>query len=170
MIRVLVSSCLLGQPVRYNGSDAPSDKKILSQWQREGRLVNFCPEIAAGFPTPRPPAETVGGDGKMVLLGQAKVFEDTGADVTEMFVDGAKKAYSFSKNKNVRLAILTDGSPSCGSTYVYDGNFTGGQVPGKGVTAELLEQKGIRVFSEDHIEDALIYLKSLEESDAQNEK
>ncbi len=170
MISVLVSSCLLGQPVRYNGSDAPSDKTILSQWQNEGRLVNFCPEIAAGFPTPRPPAETVGGDGKMVLIGQAKVIEDTGADVTEMFVEGAKKAVYFSQKKNVKLAILTDGSPSCGSTYVYDGNFKGGQVPGKGVTAELLEQNGIRVFSENQIEDALLYLKSLEESDSQNEK
>ncbi len=162
MIRVLVSSCLLGQPVRYNGSDAPSDKTILAQWKSEGRLVHFCPEIAAGFPTPRPPAETVGGDGKMVLLGKAKVFEDTGLDVTEMFVDGAKKALEYAKNNNVRIAILTDGSPSCGSTYVYDGHFKGGTTPGKGVTAELFEQNGIRVFSEDQIEDALEYLTDLE--------
>lgn len=104
----------------------------------------------------------------MVLLGQAKVFEDTGADVTEMFVEGAKKAVAFAEKNKVRIAILTDGSPSCGSTYVYDGNFTGKQVPGKGVTAELLEQNGIRVFNEDQIEDALVFLKSLEESGAEN--
>ncbi len=164
MIRVLVSSCLLGQPVRYNGSDAPSDKTILSQWLSEGRLVNYCPEIAAGFPTPRPPAETVGGDGKMVLIGNAKVFEDTGKDVTEMFTEGAKKAVEFAKKINVGIAILTDGSPSCGTTYVYDGNFKGGQVQGKGVTAELLEQNGIRVFSENQIEDARKFLKSIEKS------
>ncbi len=170
MIRVLVSSCLLGQPVRYNGSDAPIDQTILSQWQSEGRLVHLCPEIAAGFPIPRPPAETVGGDGRLVLGGHAKVIENTGADVTEMFVEGAMKAVEFAEISKVGIAILTDGSPSCGSTFVYDGNFTGTKIPGKGVTAELLEQNGIRVFSEDQIEDALDFLKSLEESEAENAK
>jgi uncharacterized protein YbbK (DUF523 family) len=167
MIRVLVSSCLLGNPVRYNAQDAPSDKTILSQWINEGRLVLFCPEIAAGFPTPRPPAETVGGDGKQALLRKAIVKEDTGADVTELFINGAHKALEFAKERNVKLAVLTDGSPSCGSTYVYDGDFKGGTTPGRGVTAELFEQNGIRVFSEDHIEEALGYLTELEKSDNQ---
>ena len=162
MIRVMVSSCLLGQRIRFNGLDAPSDKTILSRWQAEGRLVNFCPELAAGFPVPRPPAETVGGDGGLVLLGQARVVEDTGADVTAEFVAGAKKALEFARKHGVRIAILTDGSPSCGSTYVYDGSFGGGQVPGQGVTAALLEQNGIRVFSEDRIGEALAFLESLE--------
>ncbi len=162
MIRVLVSTCLLGQPVRYNAADAPSNKKILSRWQNEGRLVHFCPEISAGFPIPRPPAETVGGDGEKVLLGEAKVFEDTGADVTEMFVEGAKKAVEFAKRNRIKVAILTDGSPSCGSTYVYDGFFKGGTVPGKGVTAALMEQNGIRVFSENQMEEAQEYINELE--------
>ena len=161
-----MSSCLLGQPIRFNGSDAASDKTILSQLQTEGRLVQYCPELAAGFPVPRPAAETVGGDGKLVLIGQAKVFEDTGADVTELFVEGAKKTLAFAQKNKVRIAILTDGSPSCGSTYLYDGNFTGKKIPGRGVTAELLEQNGIRVFSEDQIDDAVVYLRSVEESGA----
>lgn len=164
MIRVLVSSCLLGKPIRFNGSDAPSDKTILSQWQSEGRLVHFCPEIAVGFPIPRPPAETVGGDGRMVLSDDAIVLEDTGANVTEMFVEGAKKAVEFAQLNDVRIAILTDGSPSCGSTYVYDGSFSGKTVQGKGITAELLEQNGIRIFNEDQIEKALEHLKNLEKS------
>jgi uncharacterized protein YbbK (DUF523 family) len=163
MNRVMVSSCLLGAPVRYNGSDAPSDKKILSQWRREGRLVHYCPEIAAGFPVPRPPAETVGGDGSIVLLGEAKVFEDSGADVTDMFIEGAQKALDFARNNDVKVAILTDGSPSCGSTYVYDGTFGGGTYPGQGVTAALLNQNGIRVFNEFQIEDALHFLEELKE-------
>jgi uncharacterized protein YbbK (DUF523 family) len=137
---------------------------------KRGAPVHFCPEIAAGFPIPRPPAEIVGGDGRLVLSGHAKVIEDTGADVTKMFVAGARKAVDFAEKNKVRIAILTDGSPSCGSTYVYDGNFTGKQIPGKGVTAELLEQNGIRVFSEDQIEDALVFLKSLEESETENAK
>ena len=157
---VMVSSCLLGNPVRYNGSDAPSDKKILSKWKDEGRLVHYCQEIAAGFPVPRPPAETVSGDGTIVLLGQARVFEDTGADVTEMFIEGAQKALDFARSNNVKIAILTDGSPSCGSTFVYDGKFAGGTVPGMGVTAALFTQNGIRVFSEFQIDAAYEYLQT----------
>lgn len=162
MIHVLVSSCLLGNPVRNNGTDAQSNKTILSLWQKEGRLVHFCPEISVGFPTPRPPAETVGGDGSRVLSGQAKVVEDTGLDVTEMFINGARNTANYAIENNARIAILTDGSPSCGSSYVYDGKFTGKTVPGKGVTAELLEQNGVQVFNENQIELALDYLTRLE--------
>lgn len=168
MIRVMVSTCLIGQPVRYNAADAPSDKEILSRWQNEGRLVHFCPEIAAGFPIPRPPAETVGGDGALVLLGEAKVFEDTGADVTDMFINGANKAVDYAKRNKVQVAILTDGSPSCGSTFVYDGTFKGGTVLGKGVTAVLMEQNGIRVFSENQMEEALAYISELENKDSEH--
>jgi uncharacterized protein YbbK (DUF523 family) len=160
----MVSSCLLGQRIRFNGLDAPSDKTILGRWQEEGRLVPFCPELAAGFPVPRPPAETVGGDGRLVLIGQAQVFEDTGADVTGQFVEGANKALAVAKKNQVQIAILTDGSPSCGSTYVYDGQFTGETIAGQGVTAALLEQNGVRVFNEDQIADALQLLERLEAS------
>jgi len=168
MIKVLVSSCLLGKAVRYDASDAPCDKTILLQWQNEGRLVHFCPELAVEFPIPRPPAEIIEGDGKMVLSGQAKVIGNTGTDVTKNFVEGAKKTYNFAKVMDVKLAILTDGSPSCGSTFIYDGNFTGKQILGKGVTAELLEQNGIHIFNENQIEDALIFLKSLDEFEKEN--
>jgi len=162
LIRILISSCLLGQRIRFNGLDAPSDKRILSRWQAEGRLVQYCPELAAGFPVPRPPAETVGGDGRLVLLGQARVFEDTGADVTDQFIKGAEKALDIARKTGVRIAILTDGSPSCGSSYVYDGRFSGETVPGQGVTAALLAQNGVHVFNEDQIEEAETLLTRLE--------
>lgn len=52
--RVLVSACLLGQPVRYDGQS----KGIVSDWLNElgaeGRTQSFCPEVAGGLPTPRP--------------------------------------------------------------------------------------------------------------------
>ncbi|HGY1352439.1 TPA: 2-thiouracil desulfurase family protein, partial [Aeromonas salmonicida subsp. salmonicida] len=51
--RVLVSACLLGQPVRYDGQS----KGIVSDWLNElgaeGRTQSFCPEVAGGLPTPR---------------------------------------------------------------------------------------------------------------------
>ena len=101
----------------------------------------------------------------MVLLGEAKVFEDTGTDVTELFITGAQKAVEFAKRNKGQVAVLTDGSPSCGSTFGYDGTFKGGTVPGKGVTAELMEQNGIRVFSENQLDEAMAFIGELEKAD-----
>ena len=62
MERILVSGCLLGRKIRYNGTDKAVGKgeatNLLARWQEEGRLVPICPELSAGFSTPRPPAET----------------------------------------------------------------------------------------------------------------
>nr|WP_269765173.1 2-thiouracil desulfurase family protein [Burkholderia ubonensis] len=49
--------CVLGQPVRYNGSAKTAAHQALDQWRREGRLVPICPELSAGFGVPRPPAD-----------------------------------------------------------------------------------------------------------------
>ena len=57
MIRVLVSACLLGERVRYNGAEATSESPVLARWTAEGRVVPFCPEVAGGLGVPRPPAE-----------------------------------------------------------------------------------------------------------------
>ncbi|HEY9269964.1 DUF523 domain-containing protein, partial [Achromobacter sp.] len=54
---VLVSSCLLGNPVRYDGRSASHDNPVLAGWRDEGRVVAVCPEMAGGMPVPRPPAE-----------------------------------------------------------------------------------------------------------------
>lgn len=48
--KVLVSACLLGQPVRYDGR-ASGHPDLLQQWQAEGRVVPLCPEVAGGLPT-----------------------------------------------------------------------------------------------------------------------
>lgn len=39
---VLVSGCLLGEAVRYNGADKRCDNNVLQQWIREGRVVSVC--------------------------------------------------------------------------------------------------------------------------------
>ncbi|MBN3821378.1 DUF523 domain-containing protein, partial [Paraburkholderia sp. Se-20369] len=59
--KILVSTCLLGQPVRYNGAAKTAAHHALDAWRRDGRLVPVCPELAAGFGVPRPPAEIAHG-------------------------------------------------------------------------------------------------------------
>ncbi|MNU10101.1 hypothetical protein D3C72_2570620 [compost metagenome] len=63
------------------------------------------------------------------------------------------------------MAVLKEGSPSCGSAYVYDGHFAGRRLAGAGVTAELLGRAGVRVFSEKQWEAAQAWLAGLEAGD-----
>lgn len=168
VIKVLVSSCLLGEPVRYHGGDALLDSEILDRWRKEGRLVPACPETAGGLPVPRAAAEIVGGDGKDVLSGSAYVGDREGADVTAPFLAGARRTVELAQAAGARLAVLKDGSPSCGTSYVYDGTFRGQRNPGRGLTAALLAEQGVRVFSERQIPEAAAYLSSLEEETARS--
>lgn len=153
MEKILVSACLLGRPVRYNGSAKPLRHPSLERWRREGRLVSICPELTAGFSVPRPTAEIAAAQsGETVLLDGARVIEATGADVTDLYVAGARAVLGLAREHGCRFALLIDGSPSCGSGFIYDGTFSGRKHVGAGVTAALLRQHGIEVFAETEID------------------
>jgi len=162
MVRVLVSACLLGEKVRYNGGDSASAHPILATWIAEGRVVPFCPEVAGGLGVPRPAAEIVGGDGGSVLTGAARIVTRDAADVTEAFRRGADLALNAAREAGARVAVLKDGSPSCGSSYIYDGTFSGRRTAGQGTTAAQLERAGIRVFSEAQLDEAAACVEDLE--------
>ncbi|MEZ5667095.1 MAG: DUF523 domain-containing protein [Alphaproteobacteria bacterium] len=152
MDRILISACLLGRPVRYDGRGRALADPLLARWMAEGRLVPLCPEVAAGLPTPRPAAEIEpGGDADAVLAGAATVRDGAGSDVGEAFRRGAAIALATARAEACRFALLTDGSPSCGTAFVHDGRFAGTRVPGRGVVAALLAADGIRVFAETEI-------------------
>ena len=163
MQSVLVSACLLGHPVRYHGGGAELESRVLRRWAGEGRVVAVCPEVDGGLPTPRPPAEiSHERGGLLVREGQATVIGATGRDVTLSFVKGADHALAVARARDVRIAVLKDGSPSCGTTYTYDGSFSGRRVLAPGVAAARLRDAGIRVFSEAQLEEASLYLARLE--------
>ncbi|WP_110970281.1 DUF523 domain-containing protein [Pseudomonas huaxiensis] len=151
--KVLVSACLLGQPVRYDGR-ASGHPDVLQAWQREGRVVALCPEVAGGLPTPRPPAEIPGGQGGAVLDGDAQVVNIVGEDVSAAFLAGARLALELVRRHGIRVAVLKSGSPSCGNRLVYDGTFSGSKISGEGVTSALLRREGVLVFSELELDEA----------------
>lgn len=137
--RLLVSACLLGQKVRYDGGDKRLGDALMARWEQEGRLIPFCPEVAGGLPTPRPPAE--------INPDSGKVIDTEGADVSDAFTAGAFLALDTARRMACRFALLTDGSPSCGSGFIYDGSFQGRKRPGAGITTRLLRSHGIQVFA-----------------------
>lgn len=151
--KILISSCLLGKPVRYDGKSVPLEHSLIETWKSEGRLIPVCPEVLGGLPVPRPSAEIMGAStGDDVLAGKAEIKTVSGNDVTSYFLSGAKSALESAKSWNIKIAILKENSPSCGSSFVYDGTFSRNKIQGSGATTALLRQHGIQVFSENEIE------------------
>lgn len=161
MEKILISACLLGQKVRYDAKGAEVRSELLSRWEAEGRLVPICPEVVGGLPVPRPAAE-LQGPAAEVLRGLSSVRTAAGEDVSAAFRKGAFVALELARRHGIRLAILKERSPSCGSGAVYDGSFSGQKIPGEGVTAALLRQRGVRVFSEDQLAEADAFFRLVE--------
>ena len=139
-MRVLVSGCLLGQPVRYDGGSKPNEAVLALADKVD--VVPVCPESAAGLPVPRPPAEQRDGG----------VYLSNGTDVTSEFAQGAQRSLDVALSCGAPLAVLKAKSPSCGTGLVYDGTYTGSLTEGWGVYARLLEKEGICVVSEEVVE------------------
>ncbi len=140
MKKILISACLIGDKVNYKGEGKyqPSVKKLLEKYE----LVPFCPEVQGGMSIPRKPSE-IRGD---------KVIHEDGTDVTENFNSGARKALNLCKALNIKIAVLKENSPSCGTHFIHDGLFQDRLIPGLGVTAKLLKENGITVYSEKEID------------------
>jgi len=145
MDKILISSCLLGEKVRFDGNTKTLQHQQITQWQRQGRLISICPEVAGGLPVPRPAAE-------IVAEHPLRVKNSSGEDVTAFFTKGAQHALKLCQQHDIRFALLKARSPSCGNRQRYDGSFSGQLIDGMGVTAALLSAHGIEVFNENQIE------------------
>ena len=118
--------------------------------------------MRAGFSVPRSPVEIIGSNGFAVLDGFAAVLDSNGKDVTRLMLAGAQAILELAQSNNIRVAVLKDGSPSCGRTYIHNGQFRGVKKRGEaGVTTALLQRHGIAVFSEHQIAEAERHLAGL---------
>ena len=145
------------------GVDSGVALALLAELGCELRAVtfkNFCYGESPGLEQACCSAEAVADAERLARRFGARHWV---TDVTDLFVAGAKLAVQRALADGCVMAVLTDGSPSCGTTYNYDGTFTGGTVAGMGVTAQQLSDQGLRVFPEDQLGEADRYLRSLEE-------
>jgi len=150
MKKILVSACLLGENVRYNGEVVQvtdNIKALMSEYE----FVPVCPEVLGGLDVPREACEIVDMSGSDVIDGNTCVKGDKGSDLTGPFVIGAKKTLQLAREYNVEFALLKQRSPSCGSRIIYTGKFDGTKHPGEGVATALLRRHGIKVISEEDI-------------------
>lgn len=161
-MKILVSSCLLGENVRYDGENSSvttnpkisfSQKELFMDILCENEIYSFCPEISSGLETPRLKAEIISKNKPF------KIENINGVDVTINFLIGAKKALDLCKNENILVALLKSKSPSCGNRQIYDGTFSNNLVDGQGMAAKLLEENGIKVFNENELKELAKFIK-----------
>ena len=143
---ILVSACLLGINCKYNGKN--NRNPFVLELGQKSPLVPVCPEQLGGLPTPRVCAEITGGAGKEVLEKKARVVNHQGEEVTSYFLKGAAETLRLAEIMGSNMAILKSHSPSCGSGFIYSGEFDGKLKEGEGVTAALLREKGLLVLDE----------------------
>lgn len=139
---VLVSACLMGFDTRYDGNNSKCNRLPLED---DEIPIPFCPEQLGGLPTPREPVEIRNGSGEDVLDGEGIVAGiDTGIDVTNNFIRGARETIKTAKYYNCFRAVLKSKSPSCGYGSIYhDGEL----IQGNGVTAAALIRDDVSIQS-----------------------
>lgn len=140
--KVLVSACLMGKNCKYNGGNNYS-QKLMDYIKKNGcEVIEVCPEVMGGLPTPRVPSEIVHGI----------VKNREGKNVDREFHLGAEKALQIAKQEVIDYAILQSRSPSCGIKEVYDGTFTGRKIPGMGIFAKMLKKEGFILIDIEDLE------------------
>ena len=152
--KILASACLLGENVRFDGKILKITDERIFKWAKEKRFVPICPETMSGLLVPRVPCEIEPGKtAQDVLEGKGKILGQDGRDYTEDYLFGAQASVNLAKRHHVRVAILKQRSPSCGTHQVYDGYFSSNLVDGTGITALLLQQSGVKVFDETQLDE-----------------
>lgn len=146
--KLLVSSCLLGELVKYNGGHNLIDEDLLIRLEQKYELYPICPEVEGGMEIPRVPCEIVSTEPIQVAN---KNYEDK----TQFFLAGANKALDLCKKENIKKALFKANSPSCSSETIYDGTFSGITIFGFGVTTNLLKKCGITIFDETRIDELI---------------
>jgi uncharacterized protein YbbK (DUF523 family) len=142
---ILVSACLLGRKRRWDGKIYPQEKRLMTLPD----MIAVCPEQLGGLPTPREPAQIIGGNGLDVLNDRARVISASGIDVTSEFIRGAKSVLKIAQKYEISMAILKERSPSCALHWLYQGKTL---VAGAGVTGALLLREGFTVLSSEEID------------------
>jgi uncharacterized protein YbbK (DUF523 family) len=134
---IVVSACLCGIRCRFDGRDKKMEETV-ARVAGNDEILPLCPEVLAGFGTPRP-AISFSADGK-------KATDSKGQDVTQTLDAGARLADLFAQEAGAKRALLKERSPSCGVKKVFGPE---GPMDGQGRFAARLEKRGLKVISEE---------------------
>jgi len=132
-ISIGISSCLLGEEVRFNGGHKHSSV-CTADLGRYFQFTSVCPEIGIGLGVPRKPIRLVGDPNQLRAVG----VDNPDFDVTEKLKEYGKK--TLPHLKDICGYIFTKGSPSCGvfRVKVYGENGIPNERPGTGIFASVI--------------------------------
>ena len=158
--KVGISSCLLGQSVRYDGGHCHSSicKDTL---QTHFQYIPFCPEVSAGFGTPRAPMNLVGTLSKHQLKYAENIagYPDKASfDLSEKLAEG----FSTKLDQAAELDgyITKSRSPSCGlgTTPLYSESMGLKPETGSGVFISALVERypKLPIIDETKLENQII--------------
>ena len=132
-IKIAISSCLLGEAVRYDGTD--KHIKTITDLAAEYTLVSLCPEMAVGMGVPRPPIHLVDVNDEVQVLA----IDDSSRNMTKLLSEYGREVAK--EYKGVCGYIFKKNSPSCGTQKVKVLN-TNGEYERRGVgiyAAEIIQ-------------------------------
>ncbi|MCE5336089.1 MAG: DUF523 and DUF1722 domain-containing protein [Desulfobacteraceae bacterium] len=107
-VRLGVSACLLGQPVRYDGSHK-LDTILADILGPFADYVPVCPEVECGLPVPREPMHLEGS-----IASPRLVVTRTRLDLTEKILSWTGRHLKQLERENLWGFIFKSNSPSCG--------------------------------------------------------
>ncbi len=136
-MKIAISACLMGDNVRYDGSNKRN--KELIRLLKGHEIIKVCPE-AMVFAIPHLPIELCNG----------KVIDQENGDHTEELKSACEQCLTLIKG--CAFVILKSKSPSCGYDEIYDGTFTGTIIKGNGLFAAMCLSNHYPVYTENDLE------------------
>jgi len=142
--RVGISSCLLGEPVRYDGGHR-KQPALLEEFSGQVEWVASCPEAELGLGVPRETIQIEVADGALRLM-----THDTRRDITDPMIAWARRRAAALAAQNIAGYVFKARSPSCGVGSVA---VVGGAADGTGLfAAELIRRlPDLPVVDEDQL-------------------
>jgi uncharacterized protein YbgA (DUF1722 family)/uncharacterized protein YbbK (DUF523 family) len=143
--RIGISSCLLGQPVRFDAGHK-RDPFLVETFGEHVEWVPVCPEVEAGFGTPRESMRLVLTEPQVRERGErydtskiALILNKQGTDVTEKLRSYSRQKADLLASASLSGYVLKKDSPSCGMERVKVYTPQGpGERAGRGLFAEAL--------------------------------
>jgi len=136
----IVSACLAGYNCRYNCEN--KHNPILSFMTKVGKLLPLCPEMTMGLGLPREPIYLT-QTAEIAIISRRFLTTTKGKDITSEFLTSLDALYEERLRHLPKLAILKDGSPTCGVNWYNNGK---GLSRGRGIFAEFLYIRGFKLI------------------------
>jgi uncharacterized protein YbbK (DUF523 family) len=108
-IKIGISSCLLGEKVRYNGGHKRNTFLKDALLEKHIDYISVCPEMECGLGVPRKSMHLEGNPDSPRLI-----IISTGEDTTKRMVNWALKRLNQLEKENIYGFIFKSNSPSCG--------------------------------------------------------